>query len=473
MASKSKKRVVKYRRRHTLNIGIIIFALVFIYILFYVGSYFARDKVSIYEVVEGKSAVMSNRSYTGFAMRTETVVGAENSGYVNFYVKNGSRVSKTTTVYTLDESGTLAQLLENASSEDTENLSAENQTQINYEIGQFVNRFNETDFSNVYDFKYDLNSLLLECININRLNSLNASMGESGNVFQLKGSPYSGVVEFYTDGYEGTTIENISDDIFDEKKYTKSGISSGDLVENGSPLFKVISSEDWSILIQLDKDDVQKYSENEYVNVRFLKDNLKTTAGLEILNIGDKYYGKLTFKRFMIRYADYRYLDIQIIGNNVEGLKVPKTAIAEKDFMTIPIEYLVKGGDSNETGFNKKVYNESGESSIEFVTPAIYMKDDTYCYIDNDTLKNGDIIENTNTASADGTYPEYQVGSTTGKLKGVYNVNTGYTEFRSVSILGESNDYYIIESGTNYGVQIYDHIVLDASLVKDKQIVFQ
>ena len=67
MASKSKKRVVKYRRRHSLNIGIIIFALVFIYILFYVGSYFARDKVSIYEVVEGKSAVMSNRSYTGFA----------------------------------------------------------------------------------------------------------------------------------------------------------------------------------------------------------------------------------------------------------------------------------------------------------------------------------------------------------------------------------------------------------------------
>lgn len=173
MASKKKKRVVRYKKRHSLNIGVIIFVLIFIYIIFYVGSYFARDKISIYEVVEGKSAIMANRSYTGFAIRSETVVGAESPGYVNFYVKDGMRISKTSTVYTLDESGTLAKLLENASDEENENLSAENQAQINNEIGDFVSQYDNVNFSNVYEFKYDLDKLLLECININKLNSLN------------------------------------------------------------------------------------------------------------------------------------------------------------------------------------------------------------------------------------------------------------------------------------------------------------
>lgn len=473
MSSKKKSRVVKYRRRRSINIGVVIFSLVFIYIIFYVASYFARDKVSIYEVIEGKSTVTSGSLYKGFAMRTETIVNAETSGYVNFYVKDGSRVSKTTTVYTLDESGTLKELLENTDSEDAETLSEENRAQLNYEIGQFAGKFDTTNFANVYDFKYNLNSLLLECININRLNSLSASLGETGNNFQVKGSPYSGIVEFYTDGYENTGIDAIDDSIFDDTDYTKTRISSGDLIESGSPMFKVISSEDWYLMIQLSKEQAESYSQEEYVTVRFLKDNLKTSAGIEIINSGDKYYGKLSFKRFMIRYADYRYLDIQISGNSVEGLKVPKSAITEKEFLTVPVEYMVSGGDSSDDGFNKKTYNESGESSIEFTAPSVYMTDDTYCYIDEDELKPGDVIVNTNAVSEDGAYPEYQIGSTTAKLKGVYNVNTGYTEFRCVDILADSNEYYIVQSGTRYGVQIYDHIVLDASLVKDKQIVFQ
>lgn len=468
MAAKKKKRVVRYRRRHSLNIGVIIFALIFIYIIFYVGSYFARNKISIYEVVEGKSAIVANRSYTGIALRSEVVVGADSPGYVNFYVKDGTRVSKTSTVYTLDESGTLAKLLENTSDEESDNLSAENQVQISDEISRFVRQYDNTNFSNVYEFKYDLDKMLLECINLNKLNSLNASIGESGNNFQIKGSPVSGVVEFYTDGYENFTLDNINKEIFEKAKdYTKSNMKSGDLVESGTPLFKVINSEDWSIIIPVSKEDAQKYSNEGYVDVRFLKDNLTTSAEIEIINSGEDYYGKLSFKRYMVRYADYRYLDIQILGHNLEGLKIPKSAVTEKDFLTIPKEYMTKGGDSNDDGFNLETYDENGNQLIRFVTPDIYMVDDTYCYIDNDVLKPGDVIIKTDSTS------KYQLGTSSAKLKGVYNVNTGYTEFRRIEILGESNEYYIISTDTAYGVEIFDHIVLDASLVKEEQIVFR
>lgn len=468
MASKKKKRVVRYKKRHSLNIGVIIFALIFIYIIFYVGSYFARDKISIYEVVEGKSAIMANRSYTGFAIRSETVIGADSPGYVNFYVKNGMRISKTSTVYTLDESGTLAKLLENTSDEEAENLSAENQEQITDEISHFINQYDNVNFSNVYEFKYDLDKLLLECININKLNSLNANMGESGNNFQIKGSPVSGIVEFYTDGYENITFNDINQELFDNKSnYSKSNIVSGSLVEQSSPLFKVINSEDWYVIIPLSEDDVEKYSQETYINVRFLKDNLTATAGIEIINSGEKYYGKLSFQRYMLRYADYRYLDIQILGQDLKGLKIPKTAVTEKKFLTIPKEYMTNGGDSSEDGFNKETYDENGNPSIQFVTPSIYMTDENYCYIDENELKPGDVVVMPDSNS------KFQLGTSSSNLKGVYNVNTGYTEFRRAEILSESNEYYIIEQGTPYGVQIYDHIVLDASLVKENQIVFQ
>lgn len=468
MATKKNKRVVRYRKRHSLNIGVVIFALIFVYIIFYVGSYFARDKVSIYEVVEGKSAIMANRSYTGFAIRSETVVGADSPGYVNFYVKDGSRVSMTSTVYTLDESGTLAKLIEEAGDEENENLSAENQVQINEEISRFVSQYDNTRFDSVYDFKYDLDTLLLECININKLNSINANAGQTGNNFQIKGSPVSGIVEFYTDGYENTTLDNIGEELFANiDNYSKSSIVSGSLVEASEPIFKVINNEEWNLIIPLSEEDVEKYSQETYINVRFLKDNLTTSAAIEVINSGDKYYGKLTFQRYMIRYADYRYLDIQILGQDLEGLKIPKTSITQKEFLTIPVEYITKGGDSNEDGFNKESYDENGNQIIQFVAPEIYMTDETYCYVDKNELKHGDIIVKPDSTA------KFQLGSSTAKLQGVYNVNNGYTEFRYVEILGESNEYYIIKSGTKYGVQIYDHIVLDASLVKEQQIVFQ
>ena len=67
----------------------------------------------------------------------------------------------------------------------------------------------------------------------------------------------------------------------------------------------------------------------------------------------------------------------------------------------------------------------------------------------------------------------FQVGTEREVFKGVYNVNSGYTEFRAIDILNESNDYYIVDSQDNYGVQIYDHIVLNASLTDENKIVFQ
>ena len=59
---------------------------------------------------------------------------------------------------------------------------------------------------------------------------------------------------------------------------------------------------------------------------------------------------------------------------------------------------------------------------------------------------------------------------TTG-IKGVYNVNKGYAVFKQIDILAQNNKYTIVDTGTSYGVALYDHIALDGSKIKENQLV--
>ena len=60
----------------------------------------------------------------------------------------------------------------------------------------------------------------------------------------------------------------------------------------------------------------------------------------------------------------------------------------------------------------------------------------------------------------------------TASLSGVYNVNKGYAVFRQVNILCESEEYYIISNGNDYGLSNYDRIALDCDTIRDNGIVF-
>ena len=69
MAKKKNKKVVRYRRPLNINVGMIIFALIFLYMAFYLYTYLRRDKVEFYEVVEG--SIVNDTRHTGIIFRTE------------------------------------------------------------------------------------------------------------------------------------------------------------------------------------------------------------------------------------------------------------------------------------------------------------------------------------------------------------------------------------------------------------------
>ena len=71
---KKKKKIIKYRKPLSVNIGFIVFFAIFAYILIYMAMYFTRDRVSIYEVVYGKNADQTNKTYQALLLRTENQV---------------------------------------------------------------------------------------------------------------------------------------------------------------------------------------------------------------------------------------------------------------------------------------------------------------------------------------------------------------------------------------------------------------
>lgn len=465
MKSKN-RRIVRYRKPLNINIGVIIFFLIFLYLGISCILYLSKDKISIYEVVKGESEVIPGITTTGIALRSEQVTNAPATGYINYYVKEGSKVAVGSTLYTIDENGDFSEMLQNAAQNDA-TLTTENLTEIKSDITSFISSYDAMNFEDVYEFRYSLNASLIENVNLNALDVINQSMTENGSqTLSINTSDKSGIIELYTDGMEGITPETVTDDLFDDSSYKKNVAATDKPVEAGTPIYKTIVDESWKIMIQLTDEQVKNYAEISVVDIYFPSEDIKTSAYFSIINNGSSNYGVIDLRRYMIKFADKRYIDIQIIGDSKTGLKIPKTSVTKKAFFTVPEEYLTSGGDSNDDGFLVETINENGESSAVFTAVDIIEKKDGICYLDDSVIKKDNVI--IQPASTN----KYKIESTA-ELYGVYNVNTGLTTFRHVEILSEKNGYYIVESGTKYGLQVYDQIVLNASLVKENQVIFK
>ncbi len=466
MKSKKKKRIVRYKKGVNLNVGLVIIVAFAIYLAINCFIYITREKVTIYEVTKGECSLLQNISTTGIILRKEEVTNAPASGYINYYVKDGKRVAVGNTLYSIDENGDFSDRLESLA-ENSEMLSAENLREIKSDIQKFVLSYDAANFSEVYDFKYNLDATLIEDVNVNAFDAINQTIAANGgSTLSLNKADKSGIVEFYFDGYEGLTLENIKKDSFDKTNYKKKIVNSGSSVAVGSEIYKTITDENWKVVIPLTDSQKEAYKDTSVVNVYFPTEDIKTPAIFSIINNDGENYAVLDFKRYMMRFAGTRFVELQIVGESVKGLKIPKTALTEKEFYTIPLSYLTTGGETNAEGFNKEIISD-GETLVNFVEAEIICKKNDLCYIATGSkLNKGDVVVQPDTNE------KYQIQSKA-ELKGVYNVNTGYTTFRYVEVISEKNGYYIVQSGSNYGLQVYDQIVLNSSMVKENQVIFK
>lgn len=463
MAKQNSGNIRQYRKPLNINPGMIIFSVIFVYIVICIFIYFNQKHVVGYEVKAGSLSV--NTVYQGLALRDETIISSDSAGYINYYAREGERVGAGNLVCTLDESGKLKDLLDEQVS-DGSSLTANDLNELRSQISGFSSNFHPESFDSVYDFKYGLQGTALKLANINVLENL-ASMNNGENVLvDLCHSPVSGILVYSTDGFESVTPEQVTAEMFDTSNYEKHQLINNELVAAGDPVYKLSTNENWSIIIQEEPERAAQLLEEDYVKVRFLQNQYTSWGKVSVLNNDDgNTYVKLDFNNSMVTFSNDRYIEIELVLNNENGLKVPNSAIAEKEFFIVPKDYVTKGGNSGEMGVLKQIPGENGTIAHQFVATTIYHETDAEYYLDNSTLEIGDYILRPDSN-------ETYMLSQSAALQGVYNINKGYADFKEIQILGSNEEYSIIKSNTQYGLSAYDHIVLDASSVDLDELLY-
>lgn len=459
MSDRSGNKLTRYPKNlNNINIGMVFFAVMAIYILISVVTYLKKDHMIGYQVIEG--SLSSNNIYTAVALRTEKIITSENAGYINYFATEGGRVAVGNLVYTVDESGQLLEYLKSQGSEEVA-LSDEDLSELRTQIVNFDSSFDANSFYTVYDFKISLDGTVQKLSNssiLQNIQSLNENSGTLSSII-YKNAQDTGIVVYSTDGYEDLTLQTITAAHFDESAYEKNQLINNTLVKPGDPVYKICTNEEWSIVIQEnDPERVKELEELEYVKVRFIKNQDESWGKVSTYTNADgDTFVMLTFTNSMITFCRDRFLSVEIITEDETGLKIPNSAIVNKSFYLIPKDYMIKNND-NSTGVLRDKYDEQGNETTEFIELSIYNETETEYYIDTDTIRTGDILIKPDSND------RYTV-SKTDTLIGVYNINKGYADFRQVKILYQNDEYAIVRSNTMYGLNVYDYIILDSSVI--------
>lgn len=484
----------------TFNIATIVFGALLLYMIITVVLYATASHVTSYQVTAGP--LTKNPVCTGLALRSEQIVSAGASGYVEYYAREGMEVRKEGSVYALRDEKQKTKSVE---------LTEEQLAEIRSGAAKFSYGFNSDNFYDTYSYKYEIQGTILQAavkdetqedityqedsLESSEENTQEASDSSQNTNGVLTGqavgnavtvgkqdvytAPEDGLILYSTDGYENKTPENLKEGDFNEKSYQKTDLIQDKKIEKGEPVYKVITSENWTLMVPLTDKMAATLAGKESIQVKFTKDGESQNGSLAIVTIGDQKVARIDLINGMSRYASDRFLEVELVINTQSGLKIPVSSIVEKEFYTIPRDFLTKGNNDESEGFIREV-RSGNSSSSEFVDAVIYRQVDAdgkeitaetqdnpggQCYVDKTTFKEGDILKKPDSGET------YTVGKT-GNLQGVYNMNKGYAVFRQIEILDQNEEYCIVSQGTSYGLQAFDYIVMDGSTVEEEEILY-
>lgn len=425
-----------------------------------------KETLSIYEVQN--SYIDTNISTTALIVREEKLVNSDSSGYVSYYVRDGEKIGKDKTVYTIDETGSVYEKIKDTDA-DALTMSQEALTEVRTRIATFENYFDYSNYSEIYNFRYDIENAVLELTNEALIEQLTSLDDATTNVSTYKkvNTTESGIITYYKDGYESFDINHFNASDVDKGNYKKTTLKTGAIINAGDPVYKLVTSENWYLVAPITEEEKRSLNDKETVRINIHNSSKNITCNFRLVEVDNKYFIIIALNQQMVNYINERFIDIVILMDQKDGLKIPNSSITEKDVYKIPEEFLSKGSDSVDEDFlNVKQLNEQGEVTIKQVKPVIYKTEEGTCYVDPNNFSVTDVIVNTDNNE---TLALSQAQKD--KLQGVFCVNQGTADFRYIEIVYQDDEYTIVKANIDYGIAWYDRIVLNQSMVEENQII--
>ena len=255
---KQPNRIIQLNKEIRANAATIVIAAVLLYVVISVVSSLSKESVTIYQVSKGD--VSNDITLQGLAIRDEVIVNTQKSGYLCYYITDGEKVKKNSTVCTIDETGEIYNTENNSDSNYNALLSSNDYASIRSLISSYKLSYSDVTFYNAYSFETSANNKVFELTN-----EVLQQAGSSGRGLSSVSAPDSGLVTYYIDGYENYQIsEKIKASDFDKAGYDKKAMKSGDYAEAGSTIVKIIPSEQWNIVAPISQDQLAVICEVPY-----------------------------------------------------------------------------------------------------------------------------------------------------------------------------------------------------------------
>ncbi len=457
------EKIIQVKQRKDINIGIVIFLVILIYVLFHVYTFWTKTEIPLYEVQPGELYITSQCD--GMILREEELVYTDIAGYINYYYGEGSRVAKNCTIYSIDSNRDIYDLLSGSATEIK--LAGEDLA----DLKQLLQETLVYDNSGVHiaEKKAEITTgyqRLIDTMLMEELNQIVTSTGIISN-FHVVSTEKSGIISYMLDEFTDYTLQDVSASSF-EKKDNATSMYSVDLLAANSPVYKMITSDNWSIVVIL--------NENLYgqllgkTSATFYLDNdIKVTAPINCYRKDDTFFAEIQMDKYLSNYTSDRFIDVKFEIEHVEGLKIPESAITFKNYYRIPEEYLVQGGNENEKkkGLLVEEFNsDTGTTQYTFKEAEIFYSNDGFAYIDCLDFAKEIYISTPDMTS------RVMLYTFENKLEGAYNINKGYAVFKRIEVLKKDNGYVIIKKNSASGLSAYDHIALQAETVVEDAVIY-
>ncbi len=462
----------KDARRTQFYIGLTAFI-----ILLYFGSNIYRMLAndSIDDMQLEKTIVDTPKVYDGIILRNEVLTKASTDGELEYKVANNEKAKVNQLVAQVVTGDEVVQSIEISSEEFT----AANKV-LNTDIENINSRIKaEFSYSKIQDFSqaYVYAEKIYESMEVRNqmiLSEMSASTKtvDKSTVKESLYTAVSGIVSYDLDTYEEKYIlENIDEITADNVKEVAKASTTvrSKLVEKDEVAFKVLTENTWYIVAFIDNEEIKSRGIEANSNYKLYANKanvfIPVMSKIESIAQGEK-TSKVVFKcdSYTSDYADKRSITFKLAKDNIEGFKVPKTAIKQKESVVINNDYIFFNEENGYDYVIKKGYN--GET---YEVPIVKYKTEnvnTYVLKSDTELNKGDML------IKDGEM--YQIPDIY-IINGVYLLNTGVVTFKEVTIyngqLGDENVVFL-EANMNKNVRIHDTIAVNVAEISEDEIIY-
>lgn len=121
--------------------------------------------------------------------------------------------------------------------------------------------------------KNDLTEVLRDASNQSKMVQLDSLAAQNSNGIHVYQSAYDGVLVQTIDGYEDLSEDTLKPSDFDRTSYGIVRLEDQGKLHAGDTVYKLVTSEEWCVYIELEESQVKELSEITYIKTRIDKDN--------------------------------------------------------------------------------------------------------------------------------------------------------------------------------------------------------